>query len=117
MRPRQAIGVDLARANIEYCRRNWPKGSHVHTQFIVGDSENLSAYIPRLSVDYAVDIEGFFYYQDKQSYLREVHSVLREDGRLFMSFFLQRTRLEEVHNYIRMYFDILREDDITENAI
>lgn len=34
-----------------------------------------------------------------------------------MSFFIQRTRLEEIHNYLRQYFDILKEDDITDNVL
>lgn len=64
-----------------------------------------------------IDIESFFYYQDKHNYLREAHSVLCEDGRLYLAFFLQRTKLEEVHNWLKMYFSIEVEDDITDNAI
>lgn len=117
LRPRQAIGIDLSAANIEYCRQHWPKGSHVHTQFIRGDAEALSSMIPRLSIDVAVDIEGFFYYQDKQAFLREIHSVLRERGTFYLAFFIQRTRLEEIHRMIRLYFDIAKEDDITDNVL
>lgn len=117
LRPHQVIGVDNSRANIEFCRQQWPKGHHVSVEFIQGDSEKLSSVVPRHSVDCIVDIEAFFYYQDKNSYFREAHSVLKEDGRLFMAFFIQRTRLEEIHNFIRQYFDILKEDDITENAL
>ena len=62
-------------------------------EFIVQDTEHLSASIPRRSIDYVVDIESFFYYQDKHAFLREVHSVMKEDGLFFLSFFIQRTRL------------------------
>jgi ubiquinone/menaquinone biosynthesis C-methylase UbiE len=109
--------MDLSRANIEYCKQHWPRGTHTSMQFLQGDSEHLSMFVPRLSVDYIVDIEGFFYLQDKHGFFREAHNVLKEDGRLFMGFFIQRTRLEEIHGYIRQYFDILKEDDITENAL
>jgi cyclopropane fatty-acyl-phospholipid synthase-like methyltransferase len=117
MHPRYAIGVDMSRSNVEFCKKNWPKGSHVHCEFLEADVEHLSTFVPRLSMDYVVDIESFFYYQDKHAYLREVHSVLKEEGRLFLAFFIQRTKLEEIHNWIRQYFDILKEDDITDNAI
>jgi SAM-dependent methyltransferase len=83
----------------------------------VADVENLTQSVPRLSIDYILDIESFFYYPDKHAYLREVHSLLRPDGRLFLSFFIQRTRLESVHRDIRQFFDIEREDDITDNVI
>jgi ubiquinone/menaquinone biosynthesis C-methylase UbiE len=117
MRPRYAIGVDASRSNIEYCKQHWPRGSHVQCDFLVADAENLSLSVPRLSIDYVVDIESFFYYTDKHAYLREVHSVLKEDGKLFLAFFIQRTRLEEIHGYLRQYFDIQKEEDITDNAI
>jgi 2-polyprenyl-3-methyl-5-hydroxy-6-metoxy-1,4-benzoquinol methylase len=42
LHPRQAIGVDMSRTNIEYCRRHWPKGSHVPFSFVHGDVEHLS---------------------------------------------------------------------------
>lgn len=115
--PHQAIGLDISRASIEFCRQQWPKGHHVSTEFIQGDAEHLSVFVPRHSVDMIVDIEGFFYYQDKHAYLREAHDVLKEGGRLFLSFFIQRTRLEEIHTYLRQYFDIVREDDITDNVL
>ena len=117
LHPRYAIGVDGSKAMIDYCKTHWPKGSHVQCDFLSADVEHLSASIPRLSIDYVIDIESFFYYQDKQAYLREVHSVLAEDGKLFMSFFLQRTKLEEVHHWMRQYFDIVKEEDITDNVL
>jgi ubiquinone/menaquinone biosynthesis C-methylase UbiE len=117
MRPRYAIGVDSSRSNVEYCKQHWPHGSHVQCDFLVADTENLTQSVPRLSIDYAFDIESFFYYPDKHAYLREVHSVLKPDGKLFLSFFIQRTKLEEIHHTIRQYFDIEREDDITDNVI
>lgn len=43
--------------------------------------------------------------------------MLKPDGKLFLSFFIQRTKLEEIHHTIRQYFDIEREDDITDNVI
>ena len=73
--------------------------------------------VPRLSIDYVIDIESFFYVQDKRAYLREVHSILKEGGRLFLAFFMQRTKLEEIHNLIRLFYDIEKEDDITDNAL
>lgn len=117
IRPHEALGVDISQSNIQYCKNNWPKNTHTPMQFIRGDAEQLSSYIPRLSIDVVVDIEAFFYYQDKQAYLREVHRVMKEDGIFVLSFFIQRTRLEEIHNYLRMYFDIKVEDDITENVM
>lgn len=93
LHPRHAIGVDHNAGQIDYCKKHWPKGSHVQMEFIVQDTEHLSASIPRRSIDYVVDIESFFYYQDKHAFLREVHSVMKEDGLFFLSFFIQRTRL------------------------
>ncbi len=117
MHPHYAIGVDSSRSNIEYCRQHWPHGSHVQCDFIVADVENLTASVPRLSIDIMIDIEAFFYYTDKHAYLREAHNCLKENGRLFLCFFIQRTRLEEVHHMIHEYFDIEREDDITDNVV
>lgn len=42
---------------------------------------------------------------------------MKEDGIFVLSFFIQRTRLEEIHTYLRMYFEIQAEDDITENVL
>lgn len=116
LRPHEAIGMDMSRSNIEYCKSHWPKNTHTPLQFIHGDAEHLSTYVPRLSMDMVIDIEAFFYYQDKRAFLREVHSILKEDGRLYLAFFIQRTRLEEIHNFIRLYFEIIKEDDITDNV-
>lgn len=117
MRPRYAIGVDASRGNVEFCKRHWPHGSHVHCDFIVADVENLTASVPRMSIDYMVDIEGFFYYTDKRAYLHQAHDCLKEDGLLFLSFFIQRTKLEEIHHMLYDYFDILKESDITDNVV
>ena len=36
---------------------------------------------------------------------------------MFLAFFIQRTKLEDIHNFIRMYYEIEKEDDITDNAL
>ena len=66
----------------------------MNLDFLVADAERLSTMVPRLSVDYVIDIESFFYYADKESFLREVNSVLKEEGILFLAFFIQRTKLQ-----------------------
>lgn len=117
MRPRYAIGVDTSRANIDYCKQQWPKGSHVQCDFLVADVEKLTQSVPRLSIDYVFDVESFFYYPDKHAYLREAHAVLKPNGQLFLAFFIQRTKLEEIHHQIHQFFDIQREEDITDNVL
>lgn len=117
MRPRYAIGVDSSRANIEFCKQHWPRGSHVQCDFLVADVERLTQSVPRLSIDYAFDIESFFYFPDKHNYLKEIHSVLKPDGKFFLAFFIQRTKLEEIHHDIKTFFDIEREEDITDNVV
>lgn len=62
-----------------------------------GDVENLSNMVPRRSIDYVIDVESFFYYPDKQRFLSEVHSVMKEDGIFYLAFFIQRTRVEQIH--------------------
>lgn len=62
LRPHEALGVDISQTNITYCKKNWPKNTHTPIQFIRGDAEALSSYLPRLSIDVVVDIEAFFYY-------------------------------------------------------
>lgn len=117
LRPRYAIGVDASRGNIQFCKNHWPHGSHVQCDFIVADVERLTQSVPRMSIDYMVDIESFFYYTDKNAFLHEAHDCLKEDGLLFLSFFIQRTKLEEIHAMMRNYFDILKETDITDNVV
>ena len=85
----------------------------MNVDFLVGDCEKVSHYVPKHSVDYAVDIEGFFYYPDKEAYLREVHHVLKDDGTLILAFFTFKSDFSKLHSLIKRYFDIEKEEDIT----
>ncbi len=81
------------------------------------DVEKLSSVVPRLSVDYIVDIESAFFYPNKEAFLREAHLVLKEDGTMFLAFFAPRTKWEQIHRWVNRYFDIVHEEDITDNVI
>ena len=43
--------------------------------------------------------------------------MLKPDGKFFLAFFIQRTKLEEIHHDIKTFFDIERELDITDNVV
>ena len=89
----------------------------IHIDFIKGDAERLSALVQKESIDYAIDIESSFYYPDKEAFLREMHSVLKENGIFFYVVPILRTNLDELHHHMKRYFSILREDEITDNVL
>lgn len=57
----------------------------------MADVERLSHVVPRLSIDYIVDVESNFFYPDKESFLKEAHLVLKEDGTMFLGIPMLRT--------------------------
>ena len=89
----------------------------LNIDFLVGDSERITEIIPRQSVDMVIDIKSSFFYPDKEAFMREVHEVLNENGIFLYSVPLFRTKIDEVYQYMKKYFYILREDDITENCL
>lgn len=63
-------------------------GAATNVDFLMGDAERLSALVPRVSVDYVIDIESFYCYPNKRKYLAEVSSVMKDDATFFLAFFL-----------------------------
>lgn len=83
----------------------------------MGDCENLSKLVPKGSIDYLIDVKSAFFYPDKDAYFREVASVLKEDGLFMLAIPQFRTHLEDLHHQIKRHFNILVEEDTTENAL
>ena len=84
---------------------------------MLGDCERLTDYFGKGSIDIVVDIESSFYYPDKEAFLRGVHSILKDDGLFIFAFYTLYTKLPEMYTSIRTYFEIVKEEDITDNAI
>ena len=85
--------------------------------FLNGDAEHLSQFIQRSSIDYLVDVKSSFYYPDQDAFFREAHAVLKDDGLLIMAVPLFRTNADQLHQTMKRYFNVIREEDFTENAL
>ena len=83
----------------------------------MGDVENLSGVVPHGTIDYLVDIESSFFYSDKISFLREVREVLRDDGIFFYGSLIPSGKVPEIEAHLYKYFDVLKEEDITQNIL
>ena len=73
--------------------------------------------VPIGSIDYLIDVKSAFFYPDKEAYFREASLVLRDHGLFLLALPQFRTHLEILHRQIKKYFNILAEEDLTENAI
>lgn len=73
--------------------------------------------VPKNSIDYVIDIESSYFYPNKDAFLREVNSVLKEDGMFFWGCMVPRSKLDKKYQLINKYFDIVKDEDITDNVV
>ena len=73
--------------------------------------------VPHSTIDYLVDIESSFFYADKTSFLREVREVLRDDGVFFYGSLVLANKLPDLEAMLFKYFDVQKEEDITQNIL
>jgi hypothetical protein len=85
--------------------------------FLLGDVEHMSNVVPHGTIDYLVDIESSFFYPDKTAFLREVREVLRDDGVFFYGSLIQSRRVPELEALLFKYFEVQKEEDITQNIL
>ena len=69
--------------------------------FLVGDSERITAVVPKASIDYVIDVESSFFYPNKEAFFREVNQVLRDDGMFFYGVMCVRGKLQETYSMLR----------------
>lgn len=73
--------------------------------------------VPPNSIDYVIDIESSFFYPNKVAFLRQVSIVLKNDGSFIFGFFAFRGQIPTLMASVKMFFDITKETDITDNVI
>jgi ubiquinone/menaquinone biosynthesis C-methylase UbiE len=103
----------MSKSQIQFSKKKWPS----KLNFIQGDAEKLSTLVPPNSIDYVIDIESSFFYPDKTGFFREVNTVMKNDGTFILGFLAFRGQVPQINASIKMYFDITKEADITDNAI
>ena len=98
---------------IDNCKNTWSQ----KLNFLVADVEHLSEVVPKNTIDYLVDVESSFLYPNKTAYLREVREVLKDNGMFYFGAILPWTRVAPLTTFLRRWFDVQREEDITANVL
>lgn len=86
--PASMTGVDINAGNIQLAHSI--NGSHQNLSFMVDDAQQLSQ-IPDNSVDVLLCIESAFHYPDKNKFMKEMHRVLKPDGKFLIADILSRS--------------------------
>ena len=81
-KPAKTIGIDINTNNIELA--NDINGAHHNLEFIVDDAQQLKQ-IPDNSVDALLCIESAFHYPDKDSFMKQIHRVLKPTGKFIIA--------------------------------
>ena len=84
---------------------------------MLGDAERITSVVPKGSIDYVVDVESSIFYPNKEAFLREVSQVLKEDGSFFYATLIPKGKMTILYSYIKRYFEIEKEEDITDNVV
>jgi ubiquinone/menaquinone biosynthesis C-methylase UbiE len=112
--PRSVVGIDLSVLNIRKCRKNF-KGQNI--DFRQGDAEK--QLFPDSSFDVVINLESSHCYPSKQSFLRNVHSILRQEGYfLYADVFRSDKIIDETEKLLKgTGFIISQKEDITQNVV
>lgn len=92
-------------------------GEGLNLNFIKQEVENLEAVIGSHSIDYAIDIESSFFYPNRKLFLDQLKKVLKKDGVFLYATIVPQFKLKSLETQLKQYFEIQKEEDISENAI
>eukprot|EP00347_Sterkiella_histriomuscorum_P012583 403368011 len=116
MNPQSALGIDIARSQIEYCKKHW-MGDKLNLNFIQHDVENLESIISRNTIDYAIDIESSMFYPNKSRFFREISKALRRDGVFLFGTMMSSIQMKSMETKLCQYFEIVKSEDITREVV
>lgn len=106
-------GLDFSKNSIRRARQNF-KGLD-NLQFIEGNAMDLP--FENSSVNMVINIESSHCYPDREKFFSEVRRVLKPGGSFLIADFRQPRNREVLRGHARKYFELLKEEDITENVI
>jgi SAM-dependent methyltransferase len=112
-KPQQMTGVDLSGDAIAFCRKTHNAPG---LDFRIGDAEQLP--FADSAFDVVVNVESSHCYPNLQTFFREVHRVLKPQGRFLYADLRERDGIAEWENSLRASgFSLLREEDITDQVL
>jgi len=113
LRPRRMEGVDLSERSIQLCSERYPmKG----LAFRTGDA--LALPYGNEEFDVVLNIESSHAYPSTETFLREVHRVLRPGGHLLFADLRRSKRIPQLWRDVEMSgMKIIKEEDITANVL
>eukprot|EP00347_Sterkiella_histriomuscorum_P007691 403347941 len=116
LNPQQALGIDHAQPQIDYCRKHW-MGDKLNINFIQHKVEDLSSIVSTNTIDYAVDIESSVFYPNKQRFFCEVSKVLKKDGTFLYGTMMPAFQMKSIERSLTNQFDIVKSEDITQEVV
>jgi SAM-dependent methyltransferase len=106
-------GVDLSGDAITFCRKTHNAPG---LDFRIADAEQLP--FADSAFDVVVNVESSHCYPNLQTFFREVHRVLKPQGRFLYADLRERDGIAEWENSLRASgFSLLREEDITDQVL
>lgn len=109
----RAVGLDLARANLEFCRRCYAPD---RARFVQAGAEALP--LRGSSIDVLLNVESSGCYPDIESFFREVARVVRVGGHFLWADLARREMIAAYRRVLaRLGFEVVGDRDITANVV
>jgi SAM-dependent methyltransferase len=112
--PEKALGIDLDKNAIKFCNEQYNLRG---LRFAQGDAQNLS-FLPDASFDAIFNVESSHRYPQFDSFLQEVHRLLRPGGYFLYTDFRYDHEMEELRSQLRdSNLELISETMITDNVV
>ena len=111
-KPNSVSAVDISKSAISLCKEFYNSNN---IDFICASADNLP--FEANTFDLVLNVESSHCYPEFDSFLKEVSRVLKPSSNFLFTDFRTSTQLESFNNSILCYFDIVYEEEITENII
>ena len=111
-KPNSVSAVDISKSAISLCKEFYNSNN---IDFICASADNLP--FEDNTFDLVLNVESSHCYSKFDSFLKEVSRVLKPSSNFLFTDFRTSTQLESFNNSILCYFDIVYEEEITENII
>lgn len=113
MSPKSAVGLDLNKTSIEFCKKHY---SDENIRFIRGNAERL--HFRENTFDVVINVESSHRYLQIENFLKEAYRVLKPGGFLLFADFRPDNELELLDNQLKCArFIPLKNEIITTNVL
>jgi len=111
--PDSAIGIDISRAAVRFCNKNYQIRG---LSFLHGDADNLP--IENESCDIVINVESSHRYANFEGFLAEVHRVLRNGGLFLFADYRSKKKLDYLRKAIKeASFKVVKEEFINQQVV